>query len=155
MYVCVCVCDNNYSIVQAYYGLIIRGKLQAKESVFLTAGTNYTILAALNFLQNSDVTVYVSVLNESQRQYIQNNYPKVRYACDTRFAFEYSLIAFWITFVLFFRFHNKTSSTINLQSKRSSKRPTAKAWIWSTTRANPHQRYCKVSFKLPPKMDAS
>lgn len=62
---------------QAYYGLFVRGKIQPNESVFLNAGTNYTVLAALNILQNSNVTVYVAVDNETQRQYLHENYPKV------------------------------------------------------------------------------
>jgi len=63
--------------VLAYYGLFVRGKIQANESVLLSSGTNYTVLAALNILQNSNVTVYVSVENDSQRKYIQQNYPKI------------------------------------------------------------------------------
>lgn len=70
--------DIIFILFQAYYGLFVRGKIQANESVFLNSGTNYTVLAALNILQNSNVTVYVSVENESQRQYLHKNYPKVR-----------------------------------------------------------------------------
>lgn len=64
---------------QAYYGLFIRGKLQPNESVYLNSGTNYTVLAALNILQDSNVKVYVGVENDSQRQYLQKMYPKVRF----------------------------------------------------------------------------
>jgi len=46
--------------------------------VYLNSGTNYTVLAALNILQNSDVKVYVGVENESQKKYLQTMYPKVR-----------------------------------------------------------------------------
>ncbi|XP_022181594.1 fatty acid synthase-like [Myzus persicae] len=63
--------------VLAYYGLFIRGKLQPNESVYLNSGTNYTVLAALNILQNSNVKVYVGVENESQRKYLQKMYPKI------------------------------------------------------------------------------
>lgn len=63
--------------VLAYYGLFIRGKLQPNESVYLNSGTNYTVLAALNILQDSNVKVYVGVDNESQRKYLQKMYPKI------------------------------------------------------------------------------
>jgi len=63
--------------VLAYYGLFIRGKLQPNESVFLSSGTNYTILAALNILKDSNIKVYVGVDNESQRAYLQKMYPKI------------------------------------------------------------------------------
>ncbi|KAL4113184.1 hypothetical protein QTP88_016854 [Uroleucon formosanum] len=63
--------------VLAYYGLFIRGKLQPNESIYLNSGTNYTVLAALNILQDSDVKVYVGVENESQRKYLQTKYPKI------------------------------------------------------------------------------
>lgn len=71
-----------FIILKAYYALFVRGKIQPNESVFLNSGTNYTVLAALNILQNSNVSIYVSVENESQRQYLQNNFPKVRHKCS-------------------------------------------------------------------------
>ncbi|XP_050542847.1 fatty acid synthase-like isoform X2 [Daktulosphaira vitifoliae] len=61
----------------AYYGIFIRGKLQANESILLHNGGNYNMLAALHILQNHDADIYVSVLNESQRKYILKTYPKI------------------------------------------------------------------------------
>uniref|UniRef100_A0A2H8TY64 Fatty acid synthase n=1 Tax=Melanaphis sacchari TaxID=742174 RepID=A0A2H8TY64_9HEMI len=63
--------------VLAYYGLFIRGKLQPNESLYLNSGTNYTVLASLNILQNSNIKVYVGVDNDSQREYLQKMYPKI------------------------------------------------------------------------------
>jgi len=45
--------------------------------VYLNSGTNYTVLASLNILQDSNIKVYVGVEKESQREYLQKNYPKV------------------------------------------------------------------------------
>lgn len=109
-------------LFQAYYGLFVRGKIQPNESVFLNAGTNYTILAALNILQNSNVTVYVAVDNESQRQYLHKNYPKVCRPLYVLIVKSYFYIMFYL-----FRYPRRISSTVNLQNKRFSKRPTVKA----------------------------
>ncbi len=65
----------------AYYGLLIRGRLQKGESVLIHAGTGGVGLAAINIALSLGCRLFVTAGTEEKRRFLATTYPAIEKGC--------------------------------------------------------------------------
>lgn len=63
--------------LQAYYALLVRGRMKKGESVLIHAGTGGVGQAAINIALHMGCKVFTTVGTPQKRQFIKDLYPQV------------------------------------------------------------------------------
>ena len=72
--------------LQAYYALIVRGRLRPGESILIHSGSGGVGQAAIAIALSMNCTVYTTVGSEGKKAFLMKQFPQVRLGCASQLS---------------------------------------------------------------------